>query len=275
MIFYTFFQNGLGQQRFGIENTVEELYNYYLDKKPNTRFIENTLSLENNLTKLYFENSNIIELKNNININIGGDHSMAIGSIAASLNVYGLGLKVIWIDAHADINTKSSSPSGNVHGMPLSFLTGLESDHNYNFINTKLSFENIFYIGIRDLDDLEVETIEKFHIKKVLSEDFNNSNYDVTSDIIDWIGDSPVHLSIDVDGLDPVYMEYTGTKVPNGLELPKLIDFLNQLVSKKNIVNVDITELNLFNPECDENLLNKQISFESFDQIFETIDKNL
>ena len=69
-------------------------------------------------------------------------------------------------------------------------------------------------------------------------------------------------------------MEFTGTKVSKGLELSKLIYFLDQLVSKKNIVNVDITELNLYNPECDNNLSNKQISFDSFDQIFKIIDKN-
>lgn len=280
-----FFQNGLGQKRTGIEKTVTEIYNYCEEKslysKSNKYFINDTNDLTNNLSKLHQINLNV-SLNNNkkkTNINIGGDHSMSIGTISSTLNTYGKNTKVIWIDAHADINTRISSPSGNVHGMPLAFLTGLDKLTQYDFISNLLEFDNICYIGIRDLDKDEIETIEKYNIQSIPSNKFNSNNSEITNKLIDWCGTDPVHLSIDVDSLDPSYMQFTGTRASNGLELNSLVKFIQKICSQVNVVNVDLAELNLYNPDCDEFDEKYKIkSFENFNLILETLytclDKN-
>lgn len=272
-----FFQNGLGQKRFGIEKTVHKLFNYYKNENiyngSNKYFIHNKNDLAINLCKLYNLNYNLLKSENmKVNINIGGDHSMSIGSLGATLNKYGNDTKVIWIDAHADINTKSSSTSGNVHGMPLGFLTGLDKSEKFNYISTKLKFDNLCYIGIRDLDTQEIETIKTHNIKTISSIEFNSNTINIANELSTWCQSKPVHLSIDVDSLDPYYMQFTGTRSPDGLELHKLIEFINLICPKTNITNVDLAELNLYNPDCKELEREDQTkSFENFNLILETL----
>jgi len=275
-----FFQNGLGQKRSGIEKTVLELYNCYKSKslftKSNKYFLTNTNNLAKNLSRLYSANSNSNLNIIQPNINIGGDHSMSIGSVSASLNKYGTNTKVIWIDAHADINTSTSSPSGNVHGMPLAYLTGLDKSQNYDFVSNLLKFDNLCYIGIRDLDRDEIEIIKNYKIKTIGSDEFNLNISTVTNNIIKWCGTNPIHLSIDVDSLDPTHMQFTGTRAPDGLGITNLIEFVQTLSFETNICNVDLAELNLYNPDCNElDIKYKTQSFENFNLILEAIYTNL
>jgi len=267
-----FFQNGRGQLRTGIERTVVELYNSNTDIAK-THLIPDSSYLKTNLKNLFEYNNDLLSKSQKV-INIGGDHSMAIGSLGSSLNVFGSNIKVIWIDAHADINTKLSSPSGNVHGMPLAYLSGLDKSPDYDYLRNKLNLNNLCYIGIRDLDSEEINTINKFGIKKILSHEFNSNIDTCCSDIIKWVGGAKLHLSIDVDSLDPKYMQFTGTRASGGLELDKLIKFIKEIKSNCEIVNADIAELNLYNPDCD-NLLNKEEekikSLKNFNHILENL----
>lgn len=126
---------------------------------------------------------------------LGGDHSIASSSTMASVQKHPRDLEVIWIDAHPDIHTYNSSVSGNTHGTPLSICTGLEKRHWASRINLDLlPFERLIYVGIRDIDDWEREIIDKHNIK----------HYSV-SEIMDHIKktDNPLHISFDVDALDP------------------------------------------------------------------------
>ncbi len=175
---------------------------------------------------------------------------MGIGSVGASLNILGTKTKVIWIDAHADINTMESSPSGNIHGMPLSFLTKLDNSNDYDWIKNRLKFENLCYIGIRDLDPEEIKIIKTYNIKTITVKEFNTNIIQTLKDLILWAGISPIHISLDVDSLDPKFIEYTGTRVPGGIEIEPLIKFINTFCKFTNVVNVDISELNLNNPDC-------------------------
>lgn len=96
---------------------------------------------------------------------IGGDHSVASSSTLASLQRF-RGLHVLWIDAHPDIHTYTSTVSGNTHGTPLSVCTGLERTHWASRMTLdKLPFDRLIYVGIRDIDDFEAEIIEKNNIK--------------------------------------------------------------------------------------------------------------
>jgi arginase len=98
-------------------------------------------------------------------LNIGGDHSVASSSVLASLQKY-RDLQVLWIDAHPDIHTYSSTVSGNTHGTPLSVCTGLEKTHWASRLSLKmLDFSRLIYVGIRDIDDFEAEVIAKHNIR--------------------------------------------------------------------------------------------------------------
>lgn len=255
MLNIIFFQNGLGQKRKGMERTVKELYQYYKSNNSinnsslNKFFIPDKKNLQKNLFTLHKVNEYLLNKTKYPIINIGGDHSMAIGSLSASLNKFDKKLKVIWIDAHADINTRATSPSGNFHGMPLGFLTGLDKSEDFSYIKKYLPTNNLCYIGIRDLDNEEINIIKKNNIKTINSNNFNSNINNILNDIDNWIGNDHVHLSIDVDGLDPKYIRYTGTIAPDGLELNQLLLFVETLSKTKNIVNVDLSELNLYNPD--------------------------
>lgn len=172
--------------------------------KPKYKVI-NTFINKNNIihdnTQIY---NNCIKYKNHICI--GGDHSITIGTGAASLNKY-KNIKFIWIDAHADINTYSSSHSKNYHGMPLAYLTGIERDTRFSFIKNKLSFKNLCYIGLRDVDIYERKVINNKNINTISWESVNSDYYNCYEMYLKkFINNSPVHISFDVDSINPKYI---------------------------------------------------------------------
>ncbi len=239
-----YFSHCLGQAKPGVEKTPDLLYpfinqnknNYFVDTSENNFF--------SNLENLHNENNKV----NDIKMNIGGDHSMAISTVSNSLNRYP-DLKVIWFDAHPDINTYQESLSKNYHGMPLSFLSGLDTDKRINFIKNYLKLDNLLYIGIRDIDDFEQKIIDKYKIKYIKCSDFNNDFENCKLIIQEFIKNSNIHISFDVDCLDPKYMPSTGTRFMNGLELSlvkQILDLLHDYHLNKqiDICNLDLTEIN-------------------------------
>jgi arginase len=107
-------------------------------------------------------------------LTLGGDHSIAIGTIAGSAQAVkerlGKEIAVIWVDAHADINTPESSPSGNIHGMPLAFLTGLAKEDKEEFFGwikeeQRLNIKKLVYIGLRDVDPVEKRILRENGVK--------------------------------------------------------------------------------------------------------------
>ena len=233
------FPQNLGQKKSGIEKAPLEISQFINNKTHIIKKIKNNGNLFTNINKLYKLN-NITKGKI---INIGGDHSMCIATIADTLNKYP-DAKIIYFDAHADINTYKSSNSKNYHGMPLSFITGIDKDVRFNFIKNILPFENLLYIGSRCFDKFEISEIYKKNIKFITSDEINNNFTESLKKIIDFVGKSPIHISFDVDSIDPKYIPSTGTPVKNGIELNNAITILDHL-NNKNIVKLDISELNL------------------------------
>jgi arginase len=232
------FPHSLGQTKLGTEKAPKYLEKYINHGKHKVRIVKNTGNMFRNINDLYKVNR---DTKGKI-VNIGGDHSMAIATIADTLNKYP-NAKVVYFDAHADLNTYKSSNSKHYHGMPLSFVTGLDKDKRFSFIKNKLPFENILYIGSRCWDPFEIKEVYKHNIKFLMPDDINNNFEDSLNRIMNFVGDSPVHVSFDVDSIDPEYIPSTGTPVKNGVELEKAITILDNL-NKDNMVNLDITELN-------------------------------
>ena len=163
---------------------------------------------------------------------------MSIATVAHSIN-QNSNIKVVWVDAHADINTYEKSSSKNFHGMPLSFLSGLDKEVKFCFLKRNLNLDNLYYIGLRDLDDYEKYVLEKYKIKQLSVEDFNKEKWD---NLFDFVDGQDIHLSIDVDSLDPSYIPSTGTPVQKGLKLPQVLNFLDNINS--NVYNIDLVELN-------------------------------
>ncbi len=183
-------------------------------------------------------------------ITLGGDHSVAIGTLSASLR-HNPDTKVVWVDAHADLNTPETSPSGNVHGMPLAFFFKLVKEGLTRDLFSwapELRPENLVYIGLRDVDAGERRFIKELGITaydaKQVKEMGINKVLQQTLDQLAPQGNEDLHLSFDVDGLDPQFVPATGTPVPGGLHLHDGQQIVNTLTRKMNLISFDVVEVN-------------------------------
>lgn len=179
-----------------------------------------------------------------MNLAIGGDHSIAAATVAANLEKHREDLHVIWIDAHADINTKRTSPSNNFHGMPVASLMNLENTNIIEGFTNFLKPNQITYIGIRDLDPGEIAFLKQHNIKAFWMKDITD-----ISEVIDYLRttlqNKKIHVSWDVDGLDPKYMPSTGTAVGRGLSMEESLKMCFAIRQfRENIVGVDLVEVN-------------------------------
>lgn len=164
-------------------------------------------------------------LKNYFPLIIGGDHATAIGTIAG-ISKYCRDrrktLGIIWIDAHADMNTSETTPSGNIHGMPLAVALGLgdKTLTHLNGFSPKVRRENVALIGIRDVDFYEAQTIKKHNLNVYTMTEIDKMGIHriITKVLNDFKSRVDyIHISFDMDGIDPDYAEGVGTPVPGGL----------------------------------------------------------
>ena len=150
---------------------------------------------------------------------LGGDHSIAIGSLTGSAREASLG--TIWFDAHSDVNTPETTPSGNVHGMPLAAALGWGSFADMPWANAPtLREENVVLVGLRSVDDPERERIRESDVTAfTMSEIDERGVVDVTEDALDIAthGVEGVHVSLDLDWLDPRHAPGVGTPVRGGV----------------------------------------------------------
>jgi arginase len=189
-------------------------------------------------------------------LQIGGDHSMAMGTISGIARGIkerlGEDIKVVWVDAHADINTPSTTETGNLHGMPVSFLTNLvtEKVEGLEWIEPCLKPENLVYIGLRDVDKDEKEIIKKYNIKAFSMHEIDRYGIGQILDMtIEHLskgknGQSPIHLSFDIDALDPTVASSTGTPVRGGLTFREGHYICEALHATGRLVGLDMVELN-------------------------------
>lgn len=190
-------------------------------------------------------------------LTLGGDHSIAIGTIAGTAKAIReryngrKEIGVIWVDAHADINTPETSDSGNVHGMPVAFLTGLAKSEEKDIFgwlddNQRISTTKLVYIGLRDVDRGEKKILRDNRIKAFSMHDIDRHGIGrVVEMALAHIGaDTPIHLSFDVDALDPMWAPSTGTPVRGGLTLREG-DYIAECVHETGqLVAMDLVEVN-------------------------------
>ncbi|MFC0523806.1 arginase [Pontibacillus salicampi] len=179
---------------------------------------------------------------------IGGDHSIAIGSLAGIAKHYNQ-LGVIWYDAHGDLNTESTSPSGNIHGMPLAVSLGIGHEElvNIESYQPKIKPENIVIIGARSLDDGEKELIQDKGIKVYTMHEIDRMGMtSVIQESVDYLQDKcdGVHLSLDLDGLDPQDAPGVGTPVMGGMSYRESHLAMEMLAEADMITSAEFVEVN-------------------------------
>jgi len=179
---------------------------------------------------------------------LGGDHSLALGSLAGIAKHY-KNLGVIWYDAHADINTPETSPSGNIHGMPLAASLGLghKSLTQLSGYAPKVNPENLVLIGIRDLDPGEISLIKEKKIKFFTSEDVLRLGVNaVIKETLSYLAPrcDGIHLSFDLDVINPQEIAGVGTPAVGGVDLASTMEAMHLLFRSSKITSADFVEVN-------------------------------
>jgi arginase len=232
-----------------VENISEEQkFNFH----PNMKYLKPIVDVNKNLANEVYS----ALASNSFPLVIGGDHSLGLGSISGVSKYYNNNIAVIWVDAHGDINTHETTPTGNVHGMPLAAAMGLGFDEltDLYYKGAKVNSKNVFIIGARDLNEGEKALIKSKNLNVYSTEDVKNIGIEkvlkeVYSKIKD-IGAESIHLSFDIDCLDSDLVPGTGTPVKSGMDLEQVKYLLKYLMETNLVKSMDFVELN---PVLDKN----------------------
>jgi arginase len=168
---------------------------------------------------------------------LGGDHSIAMGTIAGVARARGKAPGVIWVDAHGDINTPLTSPSGNVHGMPVHFAL---QEH-------AVDPSRMVFIGLRDVDEGEKRAIRELGVKAFTMSDVDRRGMaNVVDEALTIVaeGECSVHVSFDMDGVDPQEAPGVGTPVRGGLTYREAHVLMENVAQSGTLGSLEITEIN-------------------------------
>lgn len=229
--------------------SVEEKYTGHNHMK----YLNPIIEINNNLAEQVYSSLQA----SNFPFVIGGDHSLGIGSIAGVARNFDE-IAVIWIDAHGDINTDETSPSGNIHGMPLaaSMNVGHPSLTNIYFEGQKVKPENVYILGARDLDSGEVQLAKDINLNLYTMDTVRERGLEnVLNEITTKVKSSKVdgvHLSFDIDALDKSIVPGTGTAVSEGFELEEGKLIFSKLLGEGFVNSMDFVELNPLLDDSDE-----------------------
>jgi arginase len=188
---------------------------------------------------------------------LGGDHSIAVGTVAGVSRFFrdsNRNIGLLWIDAHADMNTPQSSPTGNVHGMPLACCVGVGPDvlaRMFGF-SPKVDPANVALVGIRDVDQLEAETVRDTGVRVFTMREIDERGMPAVIDEAIRIatrGTAGFHLSFDMDFVDPQYAPGVGTPVRGGATYREAHLAMEVICDSGKMVSMEVAEVN---PVIDE-----------------------
>ena len=226
---------------------------------------------------------------------LSGDHSSALGTISgvtSSLSDKRIG--VVWIDAHADLHSPYTSPSGNVHGMPLA--ASIAEDNVESRINevseqtkkywnamktigiarTKIDPKDIIFFGVRDTEKAEEHLIDKYAIRNYKVAEMRHRGLETCLlEAIDQLSNcDAIYVSFDVDSMDCDLISYgTGTPVPKGFDQYEVIAIIDKLIETKKVVCLELVEINPLLDHKGNKMA--ETAFEVLDAVTNTIKKNL
>jgi len=177
---------------------------------------------------------------------IGGDHSMSIGTIGGVSHLEPVG--VIWIDAHGDFNTPESTISGNIHGMSLAALLG---DGHADLVNlgrpgAKISAKDVVMIGVRELDPMERKRLQESGVTVFTMRDIDERGMSaIIRETLEKLQHrSRLHISLDMDGLDPQVVPGVGTTSPGGITYREAQLLMEVIADTGRLASLDIVEIN-------------------------------
>lgn len=217
-------------------------------KNPKLKYLDEILKT----SKLLAEKIEKVLEKEDFPLCIGGDHSMALGTIsgiASYCKKRKLRLGVIWIDAHSDMNTDETSPSGNIHGMPLAALLGLGCDELVKFLgfSPKLHPENCALIGIRSIDEAEKINIKKLKVPIYTMNDIDKLGiHRIIAKVLKQFREKVdhIHISFDLDSVDPLVAPGVGTPIPGGLSYREAHLLMETIAECGCMSSIEIAEVN-------------------------------
>ena len=227
----------------------------------------------------------------NFPIVLSGDHSSALGTISGIKDARpDLRLGVIWIDAHADLHSPYTSPSGNIHGMPLAAAIGddnlsdqineisketkyfWEEIKNTGIIGPKILPEDIIFFGVRDTEGPEDNQIKKYGIKNYMVAEVRHRGLEIcVAEALEKLTDCDhIYISFDVDSLDCDMISYgTGTPVPKGFDQYEVINIIDQVIQSKKVTCIELVEVNPLLDKKGNKMA--ETAFEVLDAITETV----
>jgi arginase len=185
---------------------------------------------------------------------LGGDHSIAMGTVAgtaAHFHEKDQPIGLIWFDAHGDMNVPESSPSGNIHGMPLAHLLGKGDNDLKNILgfSPKVRPENVALIGIRAIDAGERKIIRDSGIHAFTMREIDEHGMAAVArralEVVNN-GTAGFHVSFDVDGCDPTVIPGSGTLVPGGVSFREAHLLMEYVADSGRLLSLEIVELNPF-----------------------------
>lgn len=238
---------GLEYTDSGNLSSLEEPYPPRDFKKGELRYLDEIFSFLKELSDKVLSAFN----KGNFPLVLGGDHSLAIASLSAAAKYYksqNVKPGLIWFDAHGDYNTPETSPSGNIHGMPLALATGkghekLLSLFEGNYFDPKRSV----IIGVRSIDPIEGEMLNEVGLKVITMKDIDEKRmFRCAREALSIVSpdNNPVHLSFDIDGVDLMLAPGTGTPVWGGVTLREAHLLLEILAESGVVQSMDMVEVN-------------------------------
>lgn len=243
----------------GLKNSVYDILDYCKENNKSIEILEENEDIKSSRDSLknygkvidisnkIFKYANKIINQGFVPLAFGSDHSMAIGSVSASANCYD-NIGLVWVDAHSDINTEETSPSGNIHGMPVSFLLGEGNDifSNIGNFKPKIRPENIVYIGLRSVDPGEVDILKKLGIKTYYYTEVEKRGLaEVVNKAINDLSDCKnIHLSFDFDSMNPKVFPAVSIPVENGFNQEDVLYIFEKFILTDKIISIDIVEYN-------------------------------
>jgi arginase len=195
--------------------------------------------------------------KGSLPLVLGGDHSVAIGTAGGTARFFrerGEKIGLIWLDAHADMNTPESSPSGNVHGMPLACIVGIGPDELTGMFGfkPKVAPRNTVIAGLRDVDEMEKPHVRESGVRAFTMRDLDERGLrGVMEDAIRTACDGTVgfHLSLDMDFVDPMDAPGVGTPVRGGATYREAHLAMEMICDSRRMLSMEVVEVN---PVIDE-----------------------
>ena len=204
---------------------------------------------------------------------LGGDHSIAVGTVsglAAFAAGQGKKLGLLWIDAHGDINTPETSPSGNIHGMPLATLLGFGAPELTSIAGEapKISPANVALVGIRSLDSGEKKRLKDTGVRVHTMSDIDRQGVDrvmkkALAEVTE--GTDFVHVSLDLDAVDPAVAPGVGTPVKGGLDYREAHLLMETIAEAGVMTSLEVVEVN---PILDQRNASAEVAVELVQSAF-------